>query len=215
MASFMNNFFNGQGGMKASDYYYKYNTKGAKYYYSKLDDSRVSKDRLNPSFISKIEQRTDIKSNKNKDEMLNLLAVKQDCEKTIESLKLKLIYVNQQIDALNNKTMTPDEIKNLKTKLEQDNRDNEEFVKRRKAEIKQEQDAEFYEFMKQFEKDFKAEIPPKTENPPKTSEVDLLKKYDIKSKTEWKQWLLKNHPDKGGDSELCSQIISAGRKIGY
>jgi hypothetical protein len=28
-------------------------------------------------------------------------------------------------------------------------------------------------------------------------------------------WSLANHPDKGGDSELCAKIISAGRQMGY
>lgn len=44
---------------------------------------------------------------------------------------------------------------------------------------------------------------------------DLLQKLNITTKKEWKNWLLKNHPDKGGDEEMCKNVIQAGRNKGW
>ena len=48
-------------------------------------------------------------------------------------------------------------------------------------------------------------------NKPKETSQELLKRLEIFDKKTWKAWLLKNHPDKGGDSDLCSAVIDAGR----
>lgn len=41
-----------------------------------------------------------------------------------------------------------------------------------------------------------------------------LENLSIKSKTDWKTWLLKNHTDKGGDNiELCKCVITSGREM--
>jgi len=45
--------------------------------------------------------------------------------------------------------------------------------------------------------------------------VKVLKEYDINNKIEYHEWLIKNHPDRGGDGELCAQIIEAGKYMGY
>jgi len=43
----------------------------------------------------------------------------------------------------------------------------------------------------------------------------VLAKYNIHNKKEWKEWLRNNHPDKGGTQEDCRIVISVGREIGY
>ena len=43
----------------------------------------------------------------------------------------------------------------------------------------------------------------------------MLHKYNIHSKSDWKEWLLNNHPDKGGNTEDCQNVIYAGRILGY
>ncbi len=35
------------------------------------------------------------------------------------------------------------------------------------------------------------------------------------NKEEWKNWLLRNHVDKGGDLEVCKSVISAGKELGW
>jgi hypothetical protein len=44
---------------------------------------------------------------------------------------------------------------------------------------------------------------------------DLLKENNITSKKDLKLWLLKNHPDKGGDDELCAIVLSAAKIKGF
>jgi len=44
---------------------------------------------------------------------------------------------------------------------------------------------------------------------------DVLAKYKINGKKEWKEWLRNNHPDKGGTQEDCQKVIAAGRELGY
>jgi len=44
---------------------------------------------------------------------------------------------------------------------------------------------------------------------------DVLTKYNILTKRDWKMWLVKNHPDKGGNEEICKSVIVAGRAKGW
>ena len=44
-------------------------------------------------------------------------------------------------------------------------------------------------------------------------EEGILKAHQIFTKDDWKKWLQINHIDKGGDPDLCSQIISAGKDM--
>ena len=43
--------------------------------------------------------------------------------------------------------------------------------------------------------------------PPKG--VDVLQWFNITTKVSFQQWLKQNHPDKGGDNELCASVIAA------
>ena len=40
----------------------------------------------------------------------------------------------------------------------------------------------------------------------------LLEKYGIKTSSDMKIWLIKNHPDRGGDSEIFIKILTEFRK---
>jgi hypothetical protein len=40
-----------------------------------------------------------------------------------------------------------------------------------------------------------------------------LKKYNIRTKSEWKEWLRKNHVDKGGNNEECARVIEEGTEL--
>lgn len=44
--------------------------------------------------------------------------------------------------------------------------------------------------------------------------VSLLKQYKITDKVAWKQFLLHNHPDKGGNSEVFISVKNAYEKYG-
>jgi hypothetical protein len=48
-------------------------------------------------------------------------------------------------------------------------------------------------------------------HPPKKAR-DILTENGIKTKADWKKWILQNHPDKGGkDGELFQKIFDAGK----
>jgi hypothetical protein len=43
----------------------------------------------------------------------------------------------------------------------------------------------------------------------------ILEKYGIKSRDDMRKWLVKNHPDRGGDSEIFIKVLAEFRKSGY
>ena len=63
--------------------------------------------------------------------------------------------------------------------------------------------------------------PPKKENTSSRSQdtrntpIQILNKYGIHNKKEWKEWLRNNHQDKGGNKEDCQKVITVGRELGY
>nr|QBK86632.1 MAG: hypothetical protein LCMAC102_04280 [Marseillevirus LCMAC102] len=42
-----------------------------------------------------------------------------------------------------------------------------------------------------------------------------LTSLGITNKNEWMHWLRKNHPDKGGDTDLCQDVMAAGRAMNW
>ena len=46
-----------------------------------------------------------------------------------------------------------------------------------------------------------------------TTATRILKDREITTKEEWKGWIRKNHPDKGGDTHLFIDILKAGRIV--
>ncbi len=48
-----------------------------------------------------------------------------------------------------------------------------------------------------------------------TRRNNILENLGIIDRKSWRQWLLKNHPDKGGDKDLCALVIEEGQRKGY
>jgi hypothetical protein len=44
-----------------------------------------------------------------------------------------------------------------------------------------------------------------------TSSNTILIEQNITTKEEWKSWIVKNHPDKGGDTNLFITMLKMGR----
>jgi hypothetical protein len=59
-------------------------------------------------------------------------------------------------------------------------------------------------------KKFKFVAPPPPQ-PQQYDEIGFFDKLDITTKESWKAWIVKNHPDKGGDNELFIRVLKAGR----
>ena len=53
------------------------------------------------------------------------------------------------------------------------------------------------------------------ENEQHNIQQSILNQLNIHDRGEWKLWLLKNHPDKGGDTELAALVVEEGRRMGY
>lgn len=67
------------------------------------------------------------------------------------------------------------------------------------------EDDEFYIRYREYLDEIKADA---------NGDVDLIK-MGISNKTEWKKWLLKNHPDKNPqiDQEIVKKVISKGKAL--
>jgi len=76
-----------------------------------------------------------------------------------------------------------------------------------------------------FERAYSWYVPPKAGTPHSNtnqqfsnqtrSNRDVLVGYGIHDKKEWKEWLRKHHPDKGGNPKDCQEVITRGREMGY
>lgn len=194
------------GGSKASDFCYTYDAKGRKQYFSRRTGHRVAATNM-PKTVKKedIEERPEIL---NKEKLVSLKVSLLDQKKKLEE---KIAEIERDLQGF----------------------DTEAFEKAAKAEqskvdeAKQRQKEERKRFFEKIYKDFeetkkyqekKPQSNPPPAKKPKTTETsqEFLKTLAIHTKSEWKKWLLKNHPDKGGkDEELCKKVISAGRDLGW
>jgi hypothetical protein len=67
-------------------------------------------------------------------------------------------------------------------------------------------------FKKTFINEEKSQPAPPPPPPQQTKESDgFLGKLNIATKESWKTWIVKNHPDKGGDNELFIRVLKEGR----
>ena len=46
-------------------------------------------------------------------------------------------------------------------------------------------------------------------------QIGTLQQLGIANRKEWLQWLAQNHPDKGGDTQICSKVLEEGRSQGW
>lgn len=187
-----NIFFNVATGNRPDDYYFIHNSKGAKCYYSKITGRKIAKDNIPGQFHDLIKER-DLGMN---------IGQLGDLKKTylleIEKLKAKVMEIDLKLAQLN---VNDEEVikEYRRRKEEEDRRDalrREEYQKERKELLR-----------KLFERSSYQKYPSANER----RDENILSKLNINNKKEWKDWLVKNHPDKGGDSDLCSQVIDAGR----
>lgn len=179
-------------GQKASDFYYDFDKAGRRFYFSRIDGKRIAKSSINPQLVDKIQ----IKSAKDNtiDAFNQLKETEEQIEKCNRTIK----------DMMDRKRMLEDRAMNLRVQTKDfDSKGYEDEMSRRKEEVKKAwHDFIFSHFFKNV---------PKSE----TRENNELEKLGIRSKKEWKEWLLKNHPDKNPsiDQELVKRVIALGKTI--
>lgn len=202
----MNNLFDGIFGIgldaKPTDFYYKISSNGTKMYYSKLNGCRYAKKVFPVNFLNKITEQRLVNSELNESKE-SLLGKRKDLETQIESLKLKIVKIE-------NKLKNGEFSNSEKTKEDYEREDN--ILKEKR---KQEKQKFWTNFFDEFSNKY-GNAPPKWESSKKQESKfeeekkfsnEILKKHNINSKDDWKKWMQKNHPDKKRFSNNDDQKI--------
>lgn len=211
---------NGRTGNKPEDYYINFNSKGGKCYYSRITGGRVSKSRIPKEFHEKIQVK-DPKAN-----IASLLVQKNAYELEIEKSKAKLDQINEQISKLSSGVPMNEKVSQEYIDKEKEQKIQDEA---RRKEYEKEEDEKFRKVFSDFEERFRQndqrqkeeeqkqkkdqEYKPKS-TPKKNKDDDtLLDSLGIKTKKDWKNWILANHPDRNKDTnlDLCKRVLSLGK----
>ncbi len=193
-------------GSSANDYFYYYNAKGSRIYQSKITGKKVAKSEVDKNFIDKI------KEDKYHKKVVDYEALLFNYKKTSDALKkLEEMIQSAELDLCHTK------------ELLQPFQNDENFIsyyKSHKIDIEKRKMAYEKEKTERLRKLFEERFQkfgsfPQTETKKSENHNNFLFKLGITNRKDWLKWLLKNHPDKGGDSELCSKVIDVGRIMGY
>ena len=172
---------------------------------------------FSPDLVKEFDEKWLIWSKEDQIEIINFEIAKTQSllKRTQEQIYVQINGINLMLD------------KGVDTSQETFENNQKEKIQRRK-EYKQRKKENFSSF---FSREYSWYVPPKTgpkpgpppkpgrpnEKHPNKLELacEILIKYNIHYKKEWKEWLRENHPDKGGNTEDCQKVISAGRELGY
>ena len=205
MEALTNSFF--YDGVVADDFYFVLDSRGKRRFYARRTGKVSALSRIPKDVIDSIKERPKIMAKS------DLLKQRQELTKKMDKIKDLIASIDLKIvDGINYEEMEEEQ------KLEEERK--KECIKR-----KAEQQAFIERILKNFIRDNENPKPkqdsdtnsnPKPKPKPKQVEdpIEFLKKHGITTKKEWHNWLLENHPDKGGkDIELCQNIISNGQLI--
>ncbi len=165
--------------------YYFVSKNGRRTYYLTRNNKKIAMSRIPICVLGKIEKRDayDLNNIKNKREYDTLM-------KKINKVEEHLKNLREKADDIKKET-------NFEKANEEENK-RENANKKYKKETKSDYNTFFEEKYKRFNFD--------TSN--------ILQYNNIYTKKQLRLWLIKNHPDKGGkDTDLCSMIIEAGKKM--
>jgi hypothetical protein len=189
-------------------YYYKCDKNGRKIYYDPQHE--VVKAREIPSSIV-MEERTGMSRKAFECE-------KEKLETKISRLESKLLKLNNSLEYISMKMeATGANYEDEKRKSEQRRKQKDEKYKKEKKEW-----GGFHNFYKKQYEDTGYAKPPR-QTTSRTEALNILLKYEIISSTteyekssarkNYRRWLLFNHPDKGGDEEVCKKVIAAYQTV--
>lgn len=188
---FFEDFINGKPhGNTADDYFFMKTLGGTKRFYSKNSGQCIPKKQINSCFIS------DIKEKSKYEDYMVFMEERLKNKNNIETMKERILRSEERIKELDC-ILTEDYIEKAKIY--------EQEEKNRKEKYEKEQRQKFDDSFSKYT------IKNNVSNP----KISLLVKYKITSKKEWFSWLLQNHPDKGGDGEICAAVIAEGKNKGW
>lgn len=224
MDQLFQNFVSGKTGDKSTDYYYSFNNRGAKIYYSKITGKRVAKNYIPAKFLNQIQER-DVGL-----DIGHLMNLKHGYQLEIEKLQAKIAEIDAKLSQANIGDETT-----LRHYQEQKKRQDEED-ERRRMEYEKENDEILRKMFERFQSSYfnsssnsnssSNNNSSSTNSKSSTShnnnsssthrnKGDILSELNIENAREWRQYLLKHHPDKGGDVEMCQKVIAAGKARGW
>ena len=201
----MDFIFNGRKSKNPNQYYYKISKNGRKIYYEARKDRIISKKDIASDILDYIK----IYNGGN-----DILLQKQK----LDNLKIKKDKLTKKLESMT------DDIEKLTITLRDVPNEEYEKIKKNKKKLDEEYQEEvkkaYGNFKNFFDQNYKSYTGFSQQSFSNSEQIlknvqDILKKYDIVTKKDWKLWLIKNHPDKGGDEETCKIVINNGRKMGW
>jgi hypothetical protein len=197
-------YYTGNVGKSANDYFFIIDKKGAKIYYNKLNNKRLAKKDINIKYVEDVKEGSKYL---NFEEYEQLLLKKKQFEDKILHFENKIKEIRELVanfDDMLGKKYDKNFEENYHKYIEQKSNRIDFLEKEREEAFKK-----FFSQNNKYAEYFKTNVQNNAEA------GNILNSLDINSKKEWKDWLLKNHPDKGGNSEQCAKVICAGRAKGY
>ena len=192
MESIITDFTNGPIGNRSTDFYFKYNSKHAKYYYSRITGKRVAKSSIPNELIKDIQENVVtqvpnlVKSRK------FLLEKSEKLQIEIEKVHLKIIKIDLMLEK---EGLIEEKIKQYQKEEEKDEKRRKEYIKERHTTL-----------LSTFNNVHCNNSIQNTK-----VKISILDEQEIFDKTDWKNWLKLNHPDRGGDQEIWIKIMAEGK----
>jgi hypothetical protein len=200
-------------GNRADDYYYTVSSSGRKDYWSKILDTKVAKSQINIKYVNDVKQGTREDFNKQAT-IVKLVEQRRLLQQKITETQTKIDSIEKNLRNLG--FYDPYELNKIKQ--------TQETIERRRAQYKQERAEILNDIFKKYGTQSSPNNKPNVEQIPKQNppipqvpptNIDILTKLGITTRKEWKNWLLYNHPDKGGNIETTTNVILEGRKRGW
>ena len=192
------------------EYFYKITSDGQKNFYHRTNTGhrRIAKNKLPTNFIDRIKP---FDSSEDQDPLKSKYITEKKLNKTIQQLEHINTHRANISDRIYNKSkrILEDRIKSMRGYIKQMERVNNDFYERRYRE----ETSAYGGFKSYFKKKYQKYI-----NVPKNNQYSVLidekiiqdENTPIKiAKKAYRRWLVKNHPDKGGNSDLCAAVIGA------
>jgi hypothetical protein len=186
---------------KAEDFYYL-NISGRKIYYSNVTGTNIAVRNIPVNLLPHIKEGKDTR------EFEKLLKQKADHLNRIKKTEDKLKYLKEKLSEIDNHIkqydLDPDYFNKLKREREAKQK-------------KDKEDADAY-FERMYERYFQSNFFRTNYDVPKrdfNKKDNILEEQKIYSKEDFRRWIVKNHPDKGGSLELCQRVIVAAREKGW
>lgn len=206
MSSSIFNQFNPteHAGNHPSEFYFKYTANGRKMYYSWKNHEPLNKNRIPKNIIDEIKEAPkELSDYFFVEKKHKLLEQKQSKIKQMEMLQKKLVEIDKELKEI--ESMNIDE---EKVSIN---------IKKRQKQASDRFHHDYADFFEKIFKDYNHQNFKKHKTEPKKDNInglDFLHSLAIFNKHDWKQWLLKNHPDKGGkDIALVQKVIEYGQNV--